>query len=164
MEPLNRKVWSRPDYLLAFGFGSGLIPKAPGTMGTLMGVLIYLLLREMSLSLYLCFVAACFGLGVYLCERVSKDLGEPDPGGIVWDEMVGFWVVMIAAPVGWYWIPAGFLLFRAADIWKPWPIGWLDENVKGGLGIMLDDLVAGIMAAVCLLLVNAGLIAWWNNG
>ncbi|HJN50952.1 MAG: phosphatidylglycerophosphatase A [Pseudomonadales bacterium] len=164
LPPLSRKVWTRPDYLLAFGFGAGLSPKAPGTMGTLVGVLIYLLIRELALPLYLLFVAACFILAVYLCERVSKDMDEADPGGIVLDEMVGYWIVMIAAPAAWYWILIGFLLFRVADIYKPWPIVWLDKNVNGGLGIMLDDVAAAVMAWVCLNLINAGLMTWWSTG
>lgn len=164
MQPLTYKVCSRPDYLIAFGFGTGLVAKAPGTVGTLLGVLIYLPLREMNLSLYLLFIAACFLLGIYLCERVSKDMGEHDPGGIVWDEMVGYWIVMIAAPVAWYWIPVGFVLFRVADICKPWPICWLDKNVGGGLGIMLDDVAAAALAWVCLFLINAGLMTWWSAG
>lgn len=164
LQPLSRKVWTRPDYLLAFGFGTGLSPKAPGTMGTLLGVLIYLFIEELSLPLYLLFVAACYVLGVYLCERVARDMGEHDPGGIVLDEMVGFWVVMIAAPAAWYWIVVGFVLFRVADIRKPWPICWLDKNVKGGLGIMLDDLAAAVMAGVCLYLINAGLMTWLRTG
>ena len=164
MDTLFRKVWTRPDYLLAFGFGTGLVPKAPGTMGTLAGALIYLVIREMNLPLYLLFVAVSLALGVYLCERVSRDMGEHDYGGIVWDEMVGFWIVMIAAPQAWYWIPVGFLLFRVTDICKPWPVNWLDKNVGGGLGIMLDDVAAGIMAWVCLYLINAGLMTWWSTG
>jgi len=164
MQPLSRKVWTRPDYLLAFGFGAGLIPKAPGTMGTLVGMLIYLPAREMGLFPYLFFVAACFVLGVYICERVSSDMGEQDPAGIVWDEMVGYWIVMIAAPAAWYWIPVGFLLFRVADILKPWPICWLDKNIKGGVGIMLDDIAAGALAWVCLYLINTGLMTWWSAG
>jgi|TARA_Y100000310_G_scaffold105217_1_gene103591 phosphatidylglycerophosphatase A len=157
---LSRKVWTRPDYLIAFGFGTGLVPKAPGTMGTLLAVLIYLLIRELTLPIYLILVVACLALGVYLCERVSRDMGESDPRGIVLDEIVGYWIVMIAAPPAWYWIPVGFLLFRAADILKPWPVGWLDRNVGGGLGIMLDDVAAAVIAWVCLYLMNAGLMIW----
>ena len=91
-----------------------------------------------------------FGIGIYLCERTAKDLGVHDHGGIVWDEFVGYWITMVAAPPQWWWLVAGFVLFRFFDILKPFPISWLDKHVHGGLGIMLDDAVAGTFAWLCL--------------
>ncbi|MEW8028913.1 MAG: phosphatidylglycerophosphatase A [Candidatus Thiodiazotropha sp.] len=145
---------SKPVHLLAFGFGSGLLPKAPGTYGTLVGIPFYLLLQPLSLSLYMLFVLLAFVAGLWICQRTSDDLGVHDHSGIVWDEIVGFLVGMAFAPPGWVWIVIGFLLFRLFDILKPWPILWIDRRVKGGLGIMLDDLLAGLYTAGAIFLLN----------
>lgn len=145
-----RPNWRNPLHLLAFGLGSGGAPKAPGTMGTLAAVPLYLLLEPLSLMPYLVVIGAMFLFGVWLCDLVSRDLGVHDHGGIVWDEWVGFLITMILAPQGWPWLLAGFALFRLFDIWKPWPIGWLDRRVAGGLGIMLDDVLAGIYGLVVM--------------
>ncbi len=142
--------WSRPDYVLAWGFGAGLAPVAPGTMGTLAAIPLYLGFKTFCPSIYLAVIVLGFIIGVYICSRVNRELGREDHPGIVWDEIVGFWVAMVGSPVTWEYILAGFLLFRLFDIGKPWPVSWLDEKVRGGLGIMLDDLVAGIMAALVL--------------
>ena len=142
-----------PAHLAAFGFGSGCAPKAPGTFGTLLAVLLYLPMQAWPLGWYCGFIVFSFALGVYLCQKASDALGVHDHGGIVWDEFVGFWITMIAAPDGWQWIVLGFCLFRLFDIWKPQPIKWLDEKVEGGLGIMLDDVLAGVYALVCLQLI-----------
>lgn len=139
-------VFRNPVHFLAFGLGSGAAPVAPGTFGTLAAVPLYLLLAQLSLPLYLLVLVLAFGLGIWLCERTSRDLGVHDHGGIVWDEFVGFWLTMVAAPEGWQWLLAGFLLFRLFDILKPFPINYLDRHVHGGLGIMLDDAVAGSFA------------------
>lgn len=141
---------TNPVHLLAFGFGSGVIPKAPGTWGTLVAIPIYVLLQELAVIAYLVVVVAMSLLGIWLCGRAAKDLGVHDHPGIVWDEIVGYLITMIAAPSGWLWWLIGFALFRIFDIIKPWPIGPLDKNVEGGLGIMLDDIVAGVMAMVCV--------------
>ena len=141
---------TNPIHLLAFGFGSGLAPKAPGTFGTLAAVPLYFALAPLPLPMYLMIVAATFALGVGICGIASHDLGVHDHPGIVWDEFVGLWVTLIAAPAGWWWVVVGFLLFRLFDIWKPWPIGWADKQVSGGLGIMLDDLIAGLYAFAVL--------------
>jgi len=146
----------KPYQLLAFGFGSGLAPKAPGTFGTLAAVPLYLLLQPLPLSLYLLVVAIGFVAGIWICEATSRDLGVHDHGGIVWDEIIGYWVTMSLAPAGWWWLAIGFLLFRFFDILKPWPIGWLDRRVMGGFGIMLDDLVAGLYAASIMFLFEWG--------
>jgi phosphatidylglycerophosphatase A len=89
-------------------------------------------------------------LGIYLCGRTARDMGVHDHPGIVWDEFVGFWITMLFVPVQWYWILAGFALFRLFDIWKPWPIRVVDQKVEGGFGIMLDDVLAGIYALLVL--------------
>ncbi|MCU7917537.1 MAG: phosphatidylglycerophosphatase A [Candidatus Thiodiazotropha sp. (ex Dulcina madagascariensis)] len=144
-----------PVHLIAFGFGSGLLPKAPGSYGTLVGVPIYLLIQPLSTVYYLIILLAAFVLGVWVCGRTSRDLGVHDHGGIVWDEIVGYLVTMTFAPAGWLWLVIGFLLFRLFDIVKPWPIRWIDSKVGGGFGIMLDDLLAGILAAGAVALLDA---------
>ncbi len=141
---------TNPIHLLAFGFGAGLAPKAPGTFGTLAAVPFYLLLARLPLGAYLAILAVVILAGIWICGRASRDLGVHDHPGVVWDEFAGFFVTMIAAPAGWLWVVAGFVLFRVFDILKPWPIGWLDRRVGGGLGIMLDDLLAGAYAWVVL--------------
>ncbi len=146
MKPDMRK----PVQLLAFGFGAGLAPRASGTFGTLVGIPLFLALAGLPMPLYLAVVAALFGVGVWLCGRASADLGVHDHGGIVWDEIVGLLVTLAGAPSGIATIAVGFALFRLFDILKPWPIGWLDRRVGGGFGIMVDDLLAGLYAAVVL--------------
>jgi phosphatidylglycerophosphatase A len=145
-----------PVHLLAFGFGSGLAPKAPGTFGTLVAVPLFLLLQPLSLSVYLALVALGFALGIWICDRTARDLGVHDHGGIVWDEIVGYLFAMSLAPAGGWWIVSGFLLFRFFDILKPWPIRWLDLRVPGGFGIMLDDMMAGLYAGLVMTLLHLG--------
>ncbi|MES9897437.1 MAG: phosphatidylglycerophosphatase A [Sedimenticola sp.] len=142
--------WKNPIHLLAFGLGSGAAPKAPGTFGTLAAVPLYLLMQPLSPEIYLLLVILLFALGVWLCDRTSKDLGVHDHGGIVWDEWVGFLFTLWLAPPGFGWLVAGFILFRLFDILKPWPIGWLDRQVAGGWGIMLDDMLAGLFGFILL--------------
>ncbi len=137
-------------HLTAFGFGAGLAPRAPGTFGTLIAVPIYLVARELNLIWYLAVVALLFMIGVWLCGRTANALHAPDHPAIVFDEIAGFLITMIAAPAGWPWVIAGFVLFRLFDIIKPPPIGLLDRKVHGGFGIMLDDAIAGIFAALAL--------------
>ena len=135
---------------LAFGMGSGLSPKAPGTAGTLTAIPLYLLLAQLPLWQYSVAVLLLLLAGIYICDAASKQLGVHDHPGIVWDEFVGLWIALWAVPVSLPWIIAGFVAFRVFDILKPWPISWLDEHVDGGLGIMIDDVVAGVMACLCL--------------
>lgn len=139
-----------PVHLLALGFGSGLARQAPGTWGTLAGVPLYLLLAPLPVTAYIGASAVLFILGVWICGRAADDLGAHDHRSIVFDEMVGFLVTMVGIPVSWEWILAGFMLFRLFDIIKPWPISMLDRRVKGGLGIMLDDVAAGLAALAVL--------------
>ena len=142
-----------PLHLLSLGFGSGLAPFAPGTCGTLLAIPPYLLLAQLPLHYYLLAVAVAFGAGVFLCGYTSSALGVHDHSGIVWDEFVGFWITMIAVPATWQWIVAGFVLFRLFDIVKPWPVKIADARMKGGFGIMFDDLLAAVYALAGLHLV-----------
>jgi len=143
-------VLRNPVHFFAFGLGSGLAKKAPGTWGTLAAVPIYLAISALPLMAYLAIVAFVCVIGVWLCGASSKALGVHDHPGIVWDEFAGFFITMIAAPVSWVSVILGFALFRLFDIWKPWPISFIDRNVHGGLGIMVDDIVAGVFACVSL--------------
>lgn len=151
-----------PGHLLALGFGSGLAARAPGTFGTLAAVPVYLLCAQLPFTLYLLVIGTLFGLGVYVCGRTARALGVHDHPGIVWDEVVGYLLTMAFAPPGWAWILLGFALFRLFDIWKPWPIRTLDRSVHGGLGIMLDDLLAGAVAGVVVALAALAVarLAW----
>lgn len=135
---------------LAFGFGSGYAPKAPGTFGTVAAIPIYLLVADLSLISYLVVVLLMAVIGIYLCGEASRQLGVNDHPGIVWDEIVGFLITMTAIPLSWEAVLLGFLLFRLFDIVKPWPIKWIDKRIHGGLGIMLDDILAGIFAGAVL--------------
>ena len=147
---ISPQLLLHPVHCLALGFGSGLVPRAPGTAGTLVAIPLYLLMQMLSLNLYLPLVIALFLLGIPVCAHTARRLGVHDHPAIVWDEIVGYLVTMTLAPPGWVWVAAGFVLFRLFDIIKPWPIGWSDRRVHGGLGIMLDDLLAGVMAAAVL--------------
>ncbi len=153
MSPEAKNIWSNPLHLVAFGFGSGTAPVAPGTFGTMVGVLFYLPFQHLHWASYLLVVVVAFLVGIQICGRTANDIGVHDHPGIVWDEMVGYWVTMIAAPEGWFWIVTGFVLFRIFDIFKPWPIRAIDKGVSGGMGIMLDDLLAAVYAAICLQLI-----------
>jgi phosphatidylglycerophosphatase A len=135
---------------LAMGFGAGAMPFAPGTFGTLVGVPVYLVFAGLPPGLYVLVTIALFGAGIWLCNVAQQELGKADHPGIVWDEIVGYLVAMTAAPLGWAWLGIGFLLFRLFDIWKPFPIRHLDRRVHGGFGIMLDDVVAGLYAWLCM--------------
>ena len=135
-----------PVHWLAFGFGSGCSSFAPGTFGTLAAIPVFLLLKESPLWLYLLITLLMFFIGIWLCSETTKKLGVHDHSGIVWDEIVGYLVTMIAAPKGWVWIIIGFVLFRLFDILKPWPISVADKRISGGFGIMIDDVLAGLGA------------------
>lgn len=156
MKQLNlvERVWQDPVYFIAFGFGSGLMPFAPGTWGTLAAFPVYLLLAKFSSLVYLLITALLFVLGSWTAEKVSQDLGVHDYQGIVWDEVVGYLLTMWMAPMSLSWMLLGFVLFRIFDIWKPFPIRQVDRYVKGGVGIMLDDVLAAVPAwllmQVCL--------------
>ena len=146
LSKLPPSLLANPLHLLSLGFGSGLSPRAPGTLGTLFAIPPYLLLAQLDLPYYLLLVVLAFIAGIYLCGYTSRALGVHDHPGIVWDEFVGLWVTLIAAPPGWQWIVAGFVLFRLFDIVKPWPVRIADKKMQGGFGIMFDDLLAALYA------------------
>ncbi|MGR5412895.1 phosphatidylglycerophosphatase A [Vibrio astriarenae] len=163
--PKQHLSMRNPWHLLATGFGSGLSPIVPGTMGTVAAIPFYLVLVQLPIWLYIAVVIASCLIGVTICQKTSDDMGVHDHGSIVWDEFAGLWITMLVVPLlslspfDWNWLGAGFVLFRFFDMVKPWPIGWLDKRVHGGLGIMIDDIVAGVMSAVAL--VTVGHFAGW---
>jgi len=149
---LGRRVLSDPVHILAFGFGTGLAPFAPGTAGSLLGVALAWLTLDLGLTTQVGIAVAISAAGIWICGESARRLGVHDHGGIVWDEIAGMYVTLLVAPYTMSaWILA-FLLFRAFDIVKPWPIRDLDHRLGGGLGIMLDDLVAALYAAILLAL------------
>jgi phosphatidylglycerophosphatase A len=150
-KPSFAELLRSPTLFLAFGFGSGLAPKAPGTFGTLAAIPLWLLLCQLPLSLYWAVVVFSTIAGIYICGRASTKLAVHDHSGIVWDEFVGLWIALAFIEPQLTSIIVGFLLFRLFDILKPWPISWLDKQVGAGIGIMIDDIVAGFFAAIVLL-------------
>ena len=148
--PIPAVLLKNPVHFLSLGFGSGLMPKAPGTFGTLAAIPVYLLMANFSVLIYSIITVVLFLLGIYLCQKTTDELKVHDHSGIVFDEIVGFLITMIAVPLTWQWIVAGFILFRLFDILKPWPISWLDKKVHGGLGIMLDDVLAGVFSLIVI--------------
>lgn len=153
----RQALLKKPVHLLSLGFGAGLAPKAPGTFGTLVGIPAVLLFAPLGVNAYLGVVVFFALLGVFLCGETGKALKKHDDPAIVWDEIVGFMMTMIAVPVSWQSLLLAFVLFRFFDIRKPWPIRWLDRNVSGGLGVMLDDIVAGLFSLVIIhALIGAG--------
>lgn len=145
------KDLKRPDYLLALGFGSGLSPKAPGTVGSLVGMILFLPALGLPVLMQLLVIGLGLALGIWICDRVAKDMDIKDPGAIVWDEFVGMWIAMLWLP-SIFWAPLAFAAFRFFDVLKPWPVSLADRELTGGLGVMMDDVVAGIYA---LLIVQA---------
>lgn len=152
--PIPARLLLDPRHLLAFGFGTGLAPFAPGTFGTLAALPLYWLIAGLPLEYYFGVVVLLFVAGIYVCDYSSRALGVHDHSGIVWDEIVGYLITMFAMPLDFWWMVAGFVLFRFFDILKPWPIGWLDRHLRGGMGIMVDDVAAGIFALLGLHLIS----------
>jgi len=139
-----------PLVCLALGLGSGLSPKAPGTAGTLMTIPLFLLIQDLPLMVYALITLLITLSGIWICSYSANKLGVHDHPAIVIDEVAGFLITMFAAPSGWPWLLAGFVLFRFFDALKPWPISWLDKHVKGGFGIMIDDVAAGLVSMALL--------------
>lgn len=156
--PPRELVLSTPEHFIAFGFGAGLVPTGPGTVGTLVGVPLWFALMWLPLPAFAVAVTLLFLFGCWICGESSRLLGVQDYGGIVFDEIVGFQIACLPLlpALGWIdgpwwlWLIAAFLVFRLFDILKPWPIRAFDRSVHGGFGIMLDDLVAGVYAALLL--------------
>lgn len=151
MRPTLRLLVSHPAHLISLGFGSGLSPRAPGTAGTLAAWLLYPLLRApVSDFIFLTLMASFFVAGIITADRTGRALGASDHGAIVWDEMVAFWLVLFFTPATLFWQAIAFVLFRFFDIVKPPPIRWADSRVKGGFGVMLDDILAAGYAVLVL--------------
>ena len=147
-----KQILSTPVLFLAFGFGSGLAKKMPGTMGTVAAVPVYLVFIQADFWIYSILTLFVNIVGIWICGKAADLLGEHDFGGIVWDEIAGFLITMWFVPFSWAAVILGFALFRFFDILKPWPIKWVDKQIEGGFGIMFDDVLAGIFAGVVLLL------------
>jgi len=148
-------VWRKPSHFIAFGFGSGAMPFAPGTFGTLMAIPFYLALSLLlPNTLYLIAVIFITLASMWLCDIVTNEIKVQDHSGMCLDEIVGYLVTMCYAPHGWQWILLGFVLFRLFDIWKPWPISYVDQKVHGGIGIILDDALAGIVSLIILQIIK----------
>ena len=141
---------AHPTHFLALGFGSGLAPKAPGTLGTIVGLALFYLIAGYALHLQLVIIAVFFVLGIYCCDVAGKALGVSDHGSIVWDEITAMMLVLTITPNQWQWWLIAFVLFRVFDIWKPFPIRQCDVSLKGGFGVMFDDLLAAIYAMISL--------------
>lgn len=149
-----------PVHLLAFGFGSGAAPRAPGTWGSLAAIPFWYGFAWLPPVAYWVVVALAFLVGIWLCGKTATDLKVHDHGGIVWDEFVGMWIALGLFPDHITGVLLAFLLFRFFDVLKPWPISWLDERMPGGLGIMVDDVVAGVMALLCLFAIDVWLMPY----
>lgn len=156
VKPGWRFLFRHPAHFLAFGFGSGLARRAPGTFGTLAAFPIYWYLApRLSDAMFLLVLAGSFAIGVRACDITGKALGVSDYGGIVWDEVVAFLLVLFFTPPGWEWSLLAFALFRFFDIVKPPPIRYFDSNWHGGLGVMFDDLLAAGYALLCLAIIKS---------
>jgi phosphatidylglycerophosphatase A len=154
--PDARFLLAHPAHFIALGFGSGLAPRAPGTFGTLAGLAIFLLLERMIAPWHVAVLAIpLFFVGIWACGRTSRDLGVQDHGAIVWDEIVAFLPVAVFANKSPLMLAVAFGLFRLFDIWKPFPIRQVERRVKGGFGVMIDDVLAAIYACAVLALLIA---------
>lgn len=146
-----------PLHFLSLGFGSGLAPKAPGTFGTLAAIPVVILAACLGTTGFIIATVIASVVGIYLCGYTAKAMGEHDHPAIVWDEIAGYMVAMIAVPISWQTLLVAFILFRIFDIIKPWPIRYLDKRVHGGFGIMIDDILAGLASlAIIHLLLSLG--------
>lgn len=144
--PTFKLMFAHPAHFIALGAGSGLAKKAPGTFGTLLGLPLFLLISPLHFQTQIFIISGLFLLGIYCCEKTGQALGVADHGGIVWDEIVAMMLVLTFTPIQWQWWLAAFVLFRIFDIWKPVPIRQCDARIKGGLGVMVDDILAAIYA------------------
>jgi phosphatidylglycerophosphatase A len=145
-----RVSMKNPVHFLALGFGSGLIPVMPGTFGSLAAIPLLLACMYVSSVSFIALTLIFSVIGIYLCGKTADDMQVHDHGSIVWDEIAGMFVTFLFVPLSASTLLVGFVLFRAFDILKPWPIGVIDKRLQGGTGIMLDDILAGAMACGCL--------------
>jgi len=148
----RRKVLRDPVNFLAFGLGSGLSPVAPGTAGSVVGLVLAWGTLELPVAVRLLVAIALVVSGIWICGESARRIGVHDHGGIVWDEICGMYITLLLAPPNVLGFALAFGLFRFFDIVKPWPIRDLDHRLGGGLGIMLDDLVAALYALILLAL------------
>jgi phosphatidylglycerophosphatase A len=148
--PDFKLLMSHPAHFLALGAGSGLAKKAPGTYGTLVGLPLFFLIAPLQIYLQISIIFILFLVGIYCCEKTGQALGVSDHGSIVWDEIVAMMLVLTFTPIQWQWWLVAFALFRLFDIWKPVPIRQCDAKIKGGLGVMMDDILAAMYAILCL--------------
>ena len=157
-QPTLKLLLSHPAHFCALGFGTGLAKKAPGTFGTLAGLPLFWLIADLGFYTQLAIITVLFVAGIYFCEKTGNALGVSDHGGIVWDEIVAIMLVLTVTPYHWQWWLVAFILFRLFDIWKPAPIRQCDAKVKGGLGVMLDDVLAAVYAIISL-----EILLWLNT-
>ncbi len=150
---IPKNIWKKPVYLLATGFGSGLSPIMPGTCGTIIAIPIYLLLNLLPWMYYLSILGVMIIAGFVICGIVERQTKIKDNPSIVWDEIVGYLLTMAFMPTSWRYIIIGFILFRIFDIWKPWPVSWVNDNMRGGFGVVIDDLLAAVYAGLLLQLI-----------
>ncbi len=156
IKPTWKFITSRLDYFVAFGLGTGLSPKAPGTVGTLLGYPLYfLLIATLPFKLVLAALAILYLLGIWICDLAGKAVGEADHSGIVWDEIVAMALVLCFSPQNLYGYIGAFLAFRLFDIIKPWPINLVDGHMKNGHGVMLDDLLAAVYSIILIRIVTS---------
>ena len=148
-----KSLISDPRMLLMTGFGAGLAPKAPGTFGSLVGSLLFIPALSLPIYFQLSFIIFGLVLGIVFSQKVAEKMKIKDPGIVVWDEFVGIWIAMLWLP-NLLWLPFAFIIFRFLDIVKPWPVGWVERNLEGGLGIMMDDVTAGLMTLAIVQLVS----------
>ncbi|NQV83161.1 MAG: phosphatidylglycerophosphatase A [Rhodospirillales bacterium] len=156
--PHTAKIWNlrHPAVFLATGFGAGLLPRAPGTWGSILAVALAWGIVQMWGHVGLAVGAAvAFVAGVWASEVCIDKYGTEDPKQVVIDEIAGQWLVLLAVPPGWLEYALGFVLFRAFDIFKPWPVSWADRSIKGGLGVMVDDVLAAVYAIIVLFAIAA---------
>jgi phosphatidylglycerophosphatase A len=149
-ELVKYAFWKYPLHFLAYGFGTGLIPYAPGTFGSLVGVALFWFMAGIAPGPYAAIVVVMFAAGIIICGQTAADVGSTDPGFIVYDEIVGFLVAMYMLPADWRWIGAGFVIYRVFDIWKPFPIHYVEDHLGLGSGIMTDDVIAGFYTLILL--------------
>lgn len=146
-----RALLTHVDGWIATGFGSGFVPRAPGTLGSAVALIPWwFLLRQLPMTGYLIILVIASAIGVWACDMAGRRIGVDDHRALVWDEFVGQWIALFLAPAGWAWMLAGFALFRLFDVWKPWPVRVADRAVHGGFGVMLDDVLAGLYALLVL--------------